>query len=108
MADDTKRSRQPFVALVILAVLLPFTLLCSGCWLDDVRMNKARGEISQLDGAVQAFKAKYGVYPPSKIKLCSNCKAYDLDDPLDQASVGALNRLWPNIGAFKDIAWAGD
>jgi hypothetical protein len=110
MANDAKRSGKRFI--VLLAVALSLTVLsCVVGYLSlpypIVLVADTQSEMRQLDAAMQAFKAMYGVYPPSKIKLCSNCKDYGAE-PLDQASIMALSRLWPNIGMFQDIAWAGD
>lgn len=70
-------------------------------------------ELSQIDIALTNFKGKYGIYPPSRIRLrnwvaTSNSsyattpsapatEAYALNDLLDAHSIAYLRRIWPGI-----------
>ncbi|MBI3409454.1 MAG: type II secretion system protein [Planctomycetes bacterium] len=64
-------------------------------------------EIRQLEIAVQNFKNKYHVWPPSKIRLYPNYTDYNLANPNDAESLAYINQLWPRIGAFTGVIWNG-
>lgn len=94
--------------LVGLAVFGIIPLLRKGPDLRDA------SDIQQLQTALQEFKNKFGVYPPSKIKLYSSrtgiapFSAYSTDTtPLAQESLAYLNRIWPRLGDFSGIKWNG-
>jgi hypothetical protein len=97
------------VILAILAVIatvlvISWNRVMNGQGLLEVR---ARTEISQLETAVETFRLRYKVFPPSKIKL-SETGNYDLNDPLDKLSVRALGKIWPSINFKQGIDWNGD
>lgn len=66
-------------------------------------------ELTQIDIALTNFKGKYGIYPPSRIRL-RNCTVtpgnppvgipYNLNDPFDAHSVAYLRRIWPSIKLY--------
>jgi prepilin-type N-terminal cleavage/methylation domain-containing protein len=93
------------VVIAIIAILAGLTLAGVMVFLNKGPQVQNRNDILQLSGALQAFKTKYGVYPPSQIKLCSNYASYGAA-PLDQQSLAFLNAMWPNMGEFKGINWA--
>jgi hypothetical protein len=102
---------------VIAIIVILVSLLMVGIFYAYGRMKQAGAvsEIKQLDASLQAFKGKYNVYPPSRIRLCSNYATY-ISSPtpaanggpaLDQASITFINRMWPNIGQWSNVDWAG-
>src|SRR5262245_15991337 len=62
-----------------------------------------RAEISQLELAVEAFKQKYGVYPPSKLMLAKKKSYYPTSTPalaeLAQDSIDFLTRVFPRLAS---------
>lgn len=71
-----------------------------------------RNDISQLNIALQNFKAKFGFYPPSRIKLCVYRSDYDTTQQLDIDSINYLTRMFPNMGWASvqnpaPMAWNG-
>lgn len=117
MALLPKRSRsragftliELLVVIAIIAVLV--SLLGAGIFYAYTRMTEtsARSDISGLASAMQAFKGQYKVYPPSQLRLCSNRTQYGQNgtNALDQISLTFINAMFPNIGNFSGIQWAG-
>jgi hypothetical protein len=76
-----------------------------------------RAEISQLELAVEAFKQKYGVYPPSRLLLCEKLSIYqqavqaqpDLAQ-LAQDSIAFLTHMFPRLsspnGMDRNYPWS--
>jgi hypothetical protein len=71
-----------------------------------------RNGITQLSQALGSFKAKFGYYPPSRIKLSETCNYPQRDQPgtLDADSVTFLRRTWPQLDLAdgRKIDWNGD
>jgi hypothetical protein len=88
--------------LLAAVALLPFVVING-----DGPELRTRNELTQLNNAVQNFKSRREVYPPSRIKLCSNRADYNPNDPLDAHSLKYLDRIWPGLRDFKEIAWSG-
>lgn len=72
------------------------------------RVASVSVEISQLSAALDEFKARYGVYPPSRILLHEDPAAnpYDLSGSthaslLDIRTIAALARIWPDFPALS-------
>jgi general secretion pathway protein G len=115
-AQTNPRKWHRVLIVLLMAAMLLIALLLLGLAVyyalpfkpDAVNHGAAAGrEIMHMDVALKAFKAKYGMYPPSKIKLCSNAKNYDPTNPLDVESLADVSRIWPALGDFKGIAWDG-
>jgi prepilin-type N-terminal cleavage/methylation domain-containing protein len=103
--------------IVITIIVVLVSLLLSGIYYVFGRMKDTGtgSDISQMTASIQAFKGKFGVYPPSRIRLCSNYAAYASSPSkiaggaqLDTDSIAFINRMWPNIGSFSGINWAGN
>lgn len=54
-------------------------------------------DISNLAISVNNFKAKYNVYPPSKIVLYPNFNYYNTAVPLEAESLYYINQIWQRI-----------
>lgn len=96
------------VVIAIIAVLA--SLLLAGVMAVFSRGPEAitRNDILQIQGAMNNFKSKYGFYPPGNIRLCSNYAQYNpATSALDARSLQAISRVWPNLGTFTGIQWAG-
>jgi prepilin-type N-terminal cleavage/methylation domain-containing protein len=98
------------IVIAIIAILVALTAAGIFYLLGKREDLAARNDITQLSQSLQAFKTKYGVYPPSKIKLCYYLGDYNAS-AFDQESVAALNRIWPKlssgVGNFNDGANPG-
>jgi len=96
--------------LIELLIVMVIILLLSGMLLGAVilvrrQVVKAQqiAELTQIDIALTNFKAKYGIYPPSRIRLrnwdvtATGQTPYNLGDQFDAHSVAYLRRIWPSI-----------
>lgn len=95
------------VVIAIIAVLAALALVAIIPFLGKGPEIQTVQEISQLSIAVQNFKNKYGVYPPSRIALGASPAAMDASVP---GSSAMLIRIWPRIdwsGASGVIDWRG-
>jgi general secretion pathway protein G len=91
------------VVLLLAGLLLGAVLVVRG----RVRVVQQVAEITQLDLALTKFKEKYGIFPPSRIRLrewdfraatpAAGSTAYVQTDPFDQHSITYLRRIWPSI-----------
>jgi general secretion pathway protein G len=127
----SSRSRGGFTLIemlvVITIVIMLVGLLLAGIFYAFSRMNQTTtiADISQLGASLQGFKAKYGVYPPSRIRLCGDYDQYALKPTpaanggpqLDSDSIAFINRMFPRIGLTvwsvtnnkgAGINWAGN
>jgi general secretion pathway protein G len=66
-------------------------------------------ELRELDAAMQDFKTKWSLprFPPDQLKLCKNYAEYDTTKQLDIQSLQFLSAMFPNLGNFSGIQWAG-
>jgi len=94
------------VVLGIIAVLVGLLLPAVMAAVNAARRTQMALEISQLDAAINAYKAKYGDYPPSLRGLSGyNAfvrhvrKCYPKIDPDHMAAVTLA--IWPNSGAMS-------
>lgn len=101
--------------LIELLIVLVVVLLLAGLLLGAVLVVRGRvrvaqqvAELVQLDLALNNFKQKYGIFPPSRIRLrewqvdatgtpINGTTPYLQNDPFDQHSVAYLRRIWPSI-----------
>jgi prepilin-type N-terminal cleavage/methylation domain-containing protein len=58
-------------------------------------------DISQMSSSLDNFKAKFGVYPPSTIKLCSDVSK------IDPVSLSYLSAIWPRLDWSQKPDWSG-
>lgn len=98
----SSRGRRGFtlieVLIVITIVTILATLLLRTIGMARSRANVAReqNDVSQLGMSLEAFKQRFGIYPPSRIRLRENT-SYGTVDQFDQHSVQYLKRIWPNL-----------
>jgi prepilin-type N-terminal cleavage/methylation domain-containing protein len=81
------------IVIAIIAILVG--LLTAGVIkvMDKIAVTQTSNEITQLSQAVENFKAKYKVYPPSRILLSNNPADY----AADPTSLAYLNAIWPRL-----------
>src|SRR5262249_17287122 len=66
-----------------------------------------RADISAMTVALQEFKAKYGVYPPSRIRLFANFASYKPQTNQTHAdTVAIIGKMFPSI-VWNNIDWTG-
>jgi prepilin-type N-terminal cleavage/methylation domain-containing protein len=115
---EPKTARRGF-SLIELLVVIAIIAVLVGLLLGGVLslMGKPediqnRKDISDLNGKVEEFKAKFGVYPPDKVVLSNNLADYSNPalDPaypkLGQDSLNILTKIWPKLDVTK-ANWAG-
>jgi len=96
------RDRQGFTLIELLVVILIIGILASLIGAAVIRalttgkQARNRSEISQLENALEQFKNRFGVYPPSRIKLCESYASYG-STQLDIDSVAFLTKVFPRI-----------
>jgi len=105
------------IVIAIISVLM--SLISSAVWKAVVTGNRVRNqnEISQLSTAVENFRQKFGIYPPSRIVLCESFSDYNPSNPLHADSIQFLQTIWPRInfkfpnsgaaGSRFGVGWSG-
>jgi prepilin-type N-terminal cleavage/methylation domain-containing protein len=107
-------NRHGFTLIELLVVVLIISILASLIGAAVVKAMgtgkqvRNRADISQLENALEAFKSRFGVYPPSRIKL-SETWNYNISTPgIDADSVQILTRIFPRINTSSPVDWNGN
>src|SRR5262245_38665891 len=95
-------------------ILVCLLAVLTGCRFSDGNHGdiRTRSEIAWLGSSLKSFKQRFGLCPPSRIKLSETANYPQRDQPgtLDADSVEFLTRVWPQLrlepGAGID--WNGD
>lgn len=98
------------VVIAIIAILASLLLVGVMSFLVKGPEAKARNDILQLSSQLQKFKSERGFYPPDSIILKPNRSGptgYNVSIPLEKSSLLYLTAMWPNLGDFTSMAWAG-
>ncbi|TMQ31237.1 MAG: prepilin-type N-terminal cleavage/methylation domain-containing protein [Planctomycetota bacterium] len=93
------------VVIVIVASLASLIIASVIGSLTKGKEARNRVDITQLEVALEQFKQRFGMYPPSRIKLCERLSYYDLtttasgapNNQLDYDSVQTLTSMFPRI-----------
>ena len=80
------------IAMIVLALIIPATMTI----FQTVRETQTRAEIKSLDEACEAFKFKYGRYPPSQVILREK-GGYQQDPDPDEGPVLILTSVFKGI-----------
>jgi len=89
------------LALIGIAAV-PVWLALSGIRvIDEPSHIPTVNDIQQLAMALETFKAKYGIYPPSRILLSNDGKQ------IDRESLAYLLAIWPRLNWSAEIDWSG-
>jgi prepilin-type N-terminal cleavage/methylation domain-containing protein len=87
------------VVIAIIAVLVALTSAAVFKILGRGPEVQTTNDITQLANALGAFKAKYGSYPPSRIRLFRSGSSYT-GSQLDQDSKQYLQSVFPGLASF--------
>lgn len=93
-------NRRGFTLIELLIVIVIIAILAGLTTAVVLRVGgvgteaEATNEIRQLELAVENFKLKYGVYPPSSFAV-----------PPTGASLVYAQRIWPRVSDFSTLAW---
>ena len=63
--------------------------------------------MGKLQAGLDAFKSKYGVYPPSRVRLREGT-AYNTNEGFDAHSLKVLKQIWPSFNPVTVAGTAGD
>ncbi|QDV20935.1 Type II secretion system protein G precursor [Gimesia panareensis] len=93
------------IVIVIILILIGLLVPAIGAVRLRAQQSQVRTEIANLDAALTSFKADFGIYPPSYIKLYESGGA-----SWDQHSKALVRKMWPqfNFALPKDINNDGD
>ena len=96
------------VVIAIIGILAAIVLAAVSRTLGTGPELQTTNDLRQFAIGLEQFKGKYGVYPPSKITLCSDLTVLAKVDPV---SLGYLTSMWShlgqNLGANEALDWAG-
>jgi prepilin-type N-terminal cleavage/methylation domain-containing protein len=103
------------IVVVILGILAALLLPALGGARTAAQRSAVRAEITKLEGAVNAFKIRFGIEPPSKITLfettSTNSGWNDTTNGLSpdaKDGLAILRQLWPEFDATQSFDWDGD
>lgn len=85
------------IVIAIIGILAALVLPAIYSALRSARNTQEYAELSQIALALQDFKNRYGVYPPSRIRLRENTAYDEANDEFDRHSVKWLKQIWPDI-----------
>jgi prepilin-type N-terminal cleavage/methylation domain-containing protein len=104
--------RQGFTLIEILVVIAIIAILASLLLAGVIAVMKTgpevktRNDILQLQQGINNFHTDKKFYPPDRIRLCSNHTQYGTS-ALDQESLKCISAMFPNLGVFTNVRWAG-
>lgn len=93
--------------LVVIGIIVVLLGLLSGAVIRVMGLtpdHRARYEIKKLEEALEKFKQRYGVYPPSKILLSNDPSAYKSGFGI--ASWQSLTQIWPKLDPNRSYDWS--
>lgn len=97
--------------LVVIAIIAILAALLLGGVMVFLRKGpevRNRNDITQMSLALDRFKAKYKIYPPSRIRLCSNRGTYNSNPSpipgLDAESLSYIGSMWPTL-TLNNVDW---
>lgn len=96
------RPRSAFTLIEVLIVILVIIILAAlllpaiqGAF-RQAKLTQQIDDMSRLTAALEAFKNRYGVYPPSRIRLREGTR-YNQAEGFDAHSAKWLKRIWPTL-----------
>jgi prepilin-type N-terminal cleavage/methylation domain-containing protein len=108
--DDSRQpGRQGFtliellVVISIMAILAGFTLSVVGGIKRKQWVNTATAEMTQIQSALDDYKAKYGVYPPSNANSYTPPQTNSMFPPLFYELCGVTNKNLNNVNVYQPL-----
>jgi prepilin-type N-terminal cleavage/methylation domain-containing protein len=105
--------RRRAFSLIELLVVIAIIAILASLILGAVMLVRGKGpevatrnDILQIQQGINNFHTAYKFYPPDHVRLCSNRSQYGTT-PLDQQSIECINTMFPDLGNFTNIPWAG-
>jgi prepilin-type N-terminal cleavage/methylation domain-containing protein len=92
------------IAIFVIAVLMTLMFPAINSVMSRVRVSQVRTEISNLEGALTAFKVEYGMYPPSHMVL--RTRGLTVQD-WDMVTVANIRKMWPQFRFDESGGWTG-
>src|SRR5262245_1838202 len=77
------------IAVIALLVALVAAAVMNLLWKGPATQDRA--DISALTAALQQFKAKYGSYPPSRVRLFARANQYNVNNLTHRDSLRAIS-----------------
>jgi prepilin-type N-terminal cleavage/methylation domain-containing protein len=95
------------VVMAILAILVSLLVAAVFKYLELAPQTQTVNDIRQLSVAIESFKTKYNIYPPSSIYLSNSLSDYTANG--QTASLSYLSAIWPrlNWNSVPPIDWSG-
>ncbi|TWT58471.1 hypothetical protein KOR42_18460 [Thalassoglobus neptunius] len=102
MMQGEKRSAFTLVELVVvilvIGILMAFLFPAINQVITNSRVAQVTAEIKSLDSALAAFKSKYGISPPSRLRLYEEAAGWVNDTSLQaRESKAYLRQIWPEM-----------
>ncbi len=94
------------MVIAIIGVLAGLLLVAARGATAKANIANQVSDMNQLTTALEAFKSKYGIYPPSRIRLREG-SAYNLNEGLDLYSYNMLKRIFAGINLPSEQAAEG-
>jgi len=95
------------VVIMIILVLAAFLLPAVTSALGKARLVQQVDDMGKLSAGLDAFKSRYGTYPPSRIRLREGT-AYNTSEGFDAHSLKMLKLIWPSFNPMTVAGPAGD
>jgi prepilin-type N-terminal cleavage/methylation domain-containing protein len=95
------------VVIAIIAILASLLLAGVMAVLYKGPEARLRNDILQLSTQLTKFHAEKGFYPPDRLVLHANYAQYNQANALERDSVYYIGKMFPSLGAFSAMAWAG-
>jgi hypothetical protein len=104
------RSLWRWLALILFCLLVFGTgVAARSSFADESPDALTNNDFRELGMAIEKFKLRYAVYPPSRILLSNDRDDYkgDAGRPDERASLAYIMALWPRLKWNADIDWSG-
>jgi prepilin-type N-terminal cleavage/methylation domain-containing protein len=95
------------VVIAVIALLVALTAAAVMNLFSKGPATQDRADISAMTVALQQFKAKYGSYPPSRIRLYASASSYKPANQTHKDTLTIIGKMFPNI-SWNNIDWTGN
>ena len=85
------------VVITIIGILTAFLLPALSGVRRTARIAQVRTEITSLEGAIENFKLRFGIQPPSAVVLHERATGWSEKDAATVRSKGLIRQIWPQF-----------